>query len=107
MIDPASEGRYRAMVEALRGGRKLPEVELRVTSAMAGRDLATLALDVLAGPGGPMPGDPCPECGGRLRVVNSRRAGNVQVRHLACTRCGRRAGKQTLPAAAVRRRVRK
>lgn len=40
--------------------------------------------------GNPSSGDPCPNCGGRLVVVNSFASGDYRVRYLGCRACGYR-----------------
>ena len=50
-------------------------------------------------------GDWCPACPiGRLTVFSVRRHGDTHIRYLRCDSCRRTSGKETIPAAAVRRR---
>lgn len=47
-------------------------------------------------------GDPCP-CGGRLRVISSRRECEWQKQYLACTKCDRRETARVHESAVFRR----
>lgn len=47
-------------------------------------------------------GDPCPECGNRLSVLNTKTAGASRVRYLGCRACGHRpeGGRRAVPLSA-------
>jgi hypothetical protein len=96
---------YGRLVTAVRSGLRFRPATIRQILESAGKTYEALVLDALADsrPEGPEPGDLC-ECGGALVIRTSKRQGNCQVQWLACSECGRPAGKRVTAGQAIRRR---
>jgi len=99
---------YVQLVETLRAGGHVTPDTIFQTLYVASKTAGELILDVFADRGGELrPGDDCPHCGAARAVVvrSSRRLKTGWVsRYLACSQCGAKVGKQTVPGLAVPRR---
>lgn len=105
-----SRENYLLLVAQLRDGARHPMDVLSATLAAAGRTWQDVVGDVLSSEARPIEsGDPCPACGGVLRIYASRRRGDSQIRYLRCSHCQRSPtnNKHVVPAATIRRRSRR
>ncbi|MCX7429057.1 MAG: hypothetical protein NTW96_25950 [Planctomycetia bacterium] len=97
---------YDEMLRALQSGQRLPAEVIDATLAAAGRTVADLAADLLAGvAAGPGPGAVCPACRrGILKAVSCKPRGpEVSVQYIACDQCTFRT-KRIIPSSEIRRR---
>ena len=101
---------YVLLVAQLRDGARHPMDVLSATLDAAGRTWQDLVTDVLSSEARPVEsGDPCPACGGVLRIYASRHRGDSQIRFFRCSRCRHhpKNNKQVVPAATIRGRTRR
>jgi len=95
MSDPSK--RYSALCRLVRSGNRPTSQTVRRVLTDAGRT-ADDFLDVTLGngPDRALPGDPCPDCAGRLIVIDSRAVGDRRVRRIGCRTCGHRADRKLI-----------
>lgn len=83
--------RYIAMVRIIRGGGRLPEATVRRVLVDAAKTADDYLSDTCPGTADhPVSGDDCPQCNGRLSIVDSRVRDGHRIRFLGCRSCGHR-----------------
>lgn len=79
---------YTVLVDLCRQGVRLPPAIVKGILADTGKTKADLLDDAVLAPRGARPGDPCQQCGGRVKVYCSKRTGTVRIQYMKCGKCG-------------------